>query len=302
MLYLALERMSLSLYVMVALRRDVAQSSEAAMKYNVLGALATGFLLYGISMLYGVTGSLELNQVLKAVASGCINNAVLLFGVVFIVAGAAFKMGAVPFHMWVSDVYQGSPTAMTLFVGSGPKVAPFARGLRFVLMDLLPYSRDRGRDPDRGLLDGPVHHAVIAQSEEKPHGVRFDVEPSDARNPPRCGHCAPADRAALHRLGVPREVRQAHASRARAEQAFDVLRLWRPARRGAPGIKVYGEVQASCVIINTTRYPSETEIHAASSSHHPVMINSRRLGTACRNFLPTIRTGPIYRALVRRLI
>ncbi len=123
MLYLGLELMSLSLYAMIALRRDAAQSSEAAMKYYVLGALATGFLLYGISMLYGATGSLELNEVLKAVASGRINDALLLFGVIFIVAGVAFKMGAVPFHMWVPDVYHGAPTAMTLFVGGGPKVA-----------------------------------------------------------------------------------------------------------------------------------------------------------------------------------
>ncbi|TDY19908.1 NADH dehydrogenase subunit N [Paraburkholderia sp. BL6665CI2N2] len=138
MLYLGLELMSLSLYAMVAVRRDVAQSSEAAMKYYVLGALATGFLLYGISMLYGATGSLELNEVLKAVASGHIDEFVLLFGVVFIVAGVAFKMGVVPFHMWVPDVYQGAPTAMTLFVGGGPKVAAFAWGLRFLVMGLLP--------------------------------------------------------------------------------------------------------------------------------------------------------------------
>ena len=137
-LYLGLELMSLSLYAMIALRLDAAQSSEAAMKYYVLGALATGFLLYGISMLYDATGSLELNEVLKAVASGRINGVVLLFGVVFIVAGVAFKMGAAPFHMWVPDVYQGAPTAMTLFVGGGPKVAAFAWGLRFLVMGLLP--------------------------------------------------------------------------------------------------------------------------------------------------------------------
>jgi NADH-quinone oxidoreductase subunit N len=142
MLYLGLELMSLSLYAMVALRRDAPQSSEAAMKYYVLGALATGFLLYGISMLYGATGSLELNEVLKAVASGRINDAVLLFGVIFIVAGVAFKMGAAPFHMWVPDVYQGAPTAMTLFVGGGPKVAAFAWGLRFLVMGLLPLAVD----------------------------------------------------------------------------------------------------------------------------------------------------------------
>jgi NADH-quinone oxidoreductase subunit N len=141
-LYLGLELMSLPLYAMVALRRDAAQSSEAAMKYYVLGALATGFLLYGISMLYGATGTFELNEVLKVIASGHINDAVLLFGVVFIVAGVAFKMGAVPFHMWVPDVYQGAPTAMTLFVGGGPKVAAFAWGLRFLVMGLLPFAVD----------------------------------------------------------------------------------------------------------------------------------------------------------------
>ncbi|TCG06794.1 NADH-quinone oxidoreductase subunit N [Paraburkholderia steynii] len=141
-LYLGLELMSLSLYGMIALRRDAAQSNEAAMKYFVLGALATGFLLYGISMLYGATGSLELGEVLKTVASGRINDVVLLFGVVFIVAGVAFKMGAVPFHMWVPDVYQGAPTAMTLFTGGGPKVAAFAWGLRFLVMGLLPLAVD----------------------------------------------------------------------------------------------------------------------------------------------------------------
>ncbi|RFU43791.1 NADH-quinone oxidoreductase subunit NuoN [Paraburkholderia sp. DHOC27] len=141
-LYLGLELMSLSLYAVIALRRDAAQSNEAAMKYYVLGALASGFLLYGISMLYGATGSLDLNEVFKAVASGRINDVVLLFGVIFIVAGVAFKMGAVPFHMWVPDVYQGAPTAMTLLTGGGPKVAAFAWGLRFLVMGLLPLAVD----------------------------------------------------------------------------------------------------------------------------------------------------------------
>ncbi|MEM5369435.1 NADH-quinone oxidoreductase subunit NuoN [Paraburkholderia azotifigens] len=141
-LYLGLELMSLSLYAVIALRRENAPSNEAAMKYYVLGALASGFLLYGISMLYGATGSLELNEVLKAVASGRINDVVLLFGVIFVVAGVAFKMGAVPFHMWVPDVYQGAPTAMTLIVGGGPKVAAFAWGLRFLVMGLLPLAVD----------------------------------------------------------------------------------------------------------------------------------------------------------------
>jgi NADH-quinone oxidoreductase subunit N len=141
-LYIGLELMSLSLYAVIALRREAAQSNEAAMKYYVLGALASGFLLYGISMLYGATGSLELNEVLKAVASGRINDVVLLFGVIFVVAGIAFKMGAVPFHMWVPDVYHGAPTAMTLLTGSGPKVAAFAWGLRFLVMGLLPLAVD----------------------------------------------------------------------------------------------------------------------------------------------------------------
>lgn len=141
-LYLGLELMSLSLYAVIALRRDATQSNEAAMKYYVLGALASGFLLYGISMLYGATGSLELNEVLHAVGSGHTDDIVLLFGVVFIVAGVAFKMGAVPFHMWVPDVYQGAPTAMTLLVGGGPKVAAFAWAVRFLVMGLLPLAVD----------------------------------------------------------------------------------------------------------------------------------------------------------------
>jgi NADH-quinone oxidoreductase subunit N len=141
-LYLGLELMSLSLYAVIALRRDAAQSNEAAMKYYVLGALASGFLLYGISMLYGATGSLDINEVFKAVASGRINDVVLLFGVIFVVAGVAFKMGAVPFHMWVPDVYQGAPTAMTLLTGGGPKVAAFAWALRFLVMGLLPLAVD----------------------------------------------------------------------------------------------------------------------------------------------------------------
>ncbi|WP_338860009.1 NADH-quinone oxidoreductase subunit NuoN [Mycetohabitans rhizoxinica] len=141
-LYLGLELMSLSLYAIIALRRDVPQSNEAAMKYYVLGALASGFLLYGISMMYGATGSLELHDVFTAIASGRINYAVLLFGVIFIVAGIAFKMGAVPFHMWVPDVYHGAPTAMTLLTGGGPKVAAFAWGLRFLVMGMLPLAVD----------------------------------------------------------------------------------------------------------------------------------------------------------------
>ena len=141
-LYLGLELMSLSLYAVIALRRDAPQSNEAAMKYYVLGALASGFLLYGISMLYGATGSLELGEVWRVLSTQSFDKGVMLFGVIFIVAGIAFKMGAVPFHMWVPDVYQGAPTAMTLLTGGGPKVAAFAWGLRFLVMGLLPLAVD----------------------------------------------------------------------------------------------------------------------------------------------------------------
>jgi NADH-quinone oxidoreductase subunit N len=137
-IYLGLELMSLSLYALVALRRDNAQSTEAAMKYFILGALASGFLLYGISMLYGATGSLDLSEVLKATNSGSANKTVLLFGVVFVVAGLAFKLGAVPFHMWVPDVYQGAPTAVTLLLGGAPKLAAFAICIRLLVEGLGP--------------------------------------------------------------------------------------------------------------------------------------------------------------------
>jgi len=131
--YLGLELMSLSLYALVAMRRDDIAATEAAMKYFVLGALASGFLLYGLSMMYGATGSLELSEVYKAIGTGQINKAVLILGTVFIVAGLAFKLGAVPFHMWVPDVYQGAPTAMTLLVGGAPKLAAFAISIRLLV-------------------------------------------------------------------------------------------------------------------------------------------------------------------------
>jgi NADH-quinone oxidoreductase subunit N len=108
-IYLGLELLTLSSYALVALRRDNATATEAAMKYFVLGAMASGFLLYGLSMLYGATGSLDINAVFKAVNSGQIKHQVLVFGLVFIVAGLAFKLGVVPFHMWIPDVYQGAP-------------------------------------------------------------------------------------------------------------------------------------------------------------------------------------------------
>ncbi len=129
-IYLGLELMSLSLYALVALRRDHAVSTEAAMKYFILGALASGFLLYGISMLYGATGSLDVATIARAAADGSANHTILLFGVVFVVAGLAFKLGVVPFHMWVPDVYQGSPTAVTLLLGGAPKLAAFAICIR----------------------------------------------------------------------------------------------------------------------------------------------------------------------------
>ena len=131
--YLGLELMSLSLYAMTAMRRDNLEATEAAMKYFVLGALASGFLLYGLSMMYGATGSLDIPQVFNAIATGQINKAVLVFGTVFIVAGLAFKLGAVPFHMWIPDVYQGAPTAVTLLIAGAPKLAAFAITFRLLV-------------------------------------------------------------------------------------------------------------------------------------------------------------------------
>jgi NADH-quinone oxidoreductase subunit N len=125
-LYMGLELLSLSLYAMVALQRDSAVATEAAMKYFVLGALASGLLLYGMSMLYGATGSLNINQIATVIQHSSGNHVILTFGLVFIVAGLAFKLGVVPFHMWIPDVYQGAPTAVTLFIGSAPKIAAFA--------------------------------------------------------------------------------------------------------------------------------------------------------------------------------
>ncbi len=140
--YLGLEIMSLSLYALVALRRDHAVSTEAAMKYFVLGALASGFLLYGLSMMYGATGSLEIGEVFKAIASGQINKQVLVFGLVFVVAGLGFKLGVVPFHMWVPDVYQGAPTAVTLMIAAAPEFAAFAITLRLLVEGMIGLAVD----------------------------------------------------------------------------------------------------------------------------------------------------------------
>jgi len=141
-IYLGLELMTLSLYALVALRRDHAVSTEAAMKYFVLGALASGFLLYGLSMMYGATGSLSLPRVFEVIAAGAPNKSVLVFGVVFVVAGLAFKLGAAPFHMWVPDVYQGAPTPVTLLIGAAPKLAAFAITIRLLVEGMLGLAAD----------------------------------------------------------------------------------------------------------------------------------------------------------------
>jgi NADH-quinone oxidoreductase subunit N len=135
-LYLGLELLSLSLYAMVALQRDSVRATEAAMKYFVLGALASGMLLYGMSMLYGATGTLEITELAQLGEQGVPAQLVLVFALVFIVAGLGFKLGAVPFHMWVPDVYQGAPTAVTLFIGSAPKFAAFAIVMRLLAQAL----------------------------------------------------------------------------------------------------------------------------------------------------------------------
>ncbi|MCA3038830.1 MAG: NADH-quinone oxidoreductase subunit NuoN [Rhodocyclaceae bacterium] len=131
-LYLGLEIMSLAIYSLVALNRDSASSTEAAMKYFVLGALASGLLLYGISMIYGATGSLDITVVSGTIIGRETNLALVSFGVVFIIAGLGFKLGVVPFHMWVPDVYQGSVTPVTLLIGSAPKIAAFGFIIRIL--------------------------------------------------------------------------------------------------------------------------------------------------------------------------
>ena len=135
-IYLGLEVLSLAMYAMVALNRDSSIASEAAMKYFVLGAIASGMLLYGMSMLYGATGSLDHTEIASFVAQGSTDDIVLKFALVFIVIGLAFKLGAVPFHMWVPDVYQGAPTAITLFISTAPKIAAFAMLMRLLVEGL----------------------------------------------------------------------------------------------------------------------------------------------------------------------
>ena len=142
LIYMGLELLTLSSYALVALRRDNATATEAAMKYFVLGAMASGFLLYGMSMLYGATGSLDVNEVFRQIATGRLRHDVLVFGLVFIVAGLAFKLGVVPFHMWIPDVYHGAPTAVTLMIGGAPKLAAFAITLRLLVEGMLPLAVD----------------------------------------------------------------------------------------------------------------------------------------------------------------
>ncbi len=143
-MYLGLELMSLCLYAMVALDRDSAISTEAAMKYFVLGALSSGLLLYGMSMIYGATGTLEISEVARRVSriAATTDRSLLVFGLVFMVAGIAFKLGAAPFHMWIPDVYQGAPTAITLVIGSAPKLAAFAMAVRLLVNGLLDLAQD----------------------------------------------------------------------------------------------------------------------------------------------------------------
>jgi len=141
-IYLGLELLTLSSYALVALRRDHAVATEAAMKYFVLGAMASGFLLYGMSMIYGATGSLDIGTVFKVIGTGQVKHQVLVFGLVFIVAGLAFKLGAAPFHMWIPDVYQGAPTAVTVMIGSAPELAAFAMAVRLLVEGVLPLAID----------------------------------------------------------------------------------------------------------------------------------------------------------------
>ncbi len=144
-LYLGLELLSLCQYAMVALNRDSAHSTEAAMKYFVLGALASGLLLYGMSMIYGATSTLSITEVAQRVSmlsASASDRTFLVFGLVFLVSGLAFKLGVVPFHMWIPDVYQGATTAVTLVIASAPKLAAFAMAMRLLVNGLLDLAAD----------------------------------------------------------------------------------------------------------------------------------------------------------------
>lgn len=134
LIYLGLELLSLSLYAMIAFNRQSMSASESAMKYFVLGAMASGLLLYGISIFYGITGTLDINELSAAISGQFAEHPVALgFALTFIVVGLSFKLGAVPFHMWLPDIYQGSPTSVTLFIGTAPKIAGFAMAIRLLV-------------------------------------------------------------------------------------------------------------------------------------------------------------------------
>ncbi len=144
-IYLGLELMSLCLYAMVAFQRDSATATEAAMKYFVLGAIGSGSLLYGLSIVYGLTGSLDIAVIQSVMQNVSFDNLPLILALVFVITGLAFKLGAAPFHMWVPDVYHGAPTATTIFLGTAPKIAAFAMLLRLLiggLESLLPIWQD----------------------------------------------------------------------------------------------------------------------------------------------------------------
>ncbi len=134
-LYIGLELVALSSYALVAFDRDNAQSNESAMKYFILGAIASGMLLYGMSMIYGATGTLQIDEISAAIGQSQ-NTLLVVFGLVFVLVGVSFKLGAAPFHMWVPDVYQGAPTATTLFISSAPKIAAFAFAIRILAQSL----------------------------------------------------------------------------------------------------------------------------------------------------------------------
>jgi len=132
-IYIGLELLSLSLYTLVAMNRHSGLATEAAMKYFVLGALASGMLLYGMSMIYGATGSLDIESIRDAIQGMESDDAMLILGLVFIVVGLGFKLGVVPFHMWIPAIYQGAPTSVVLFIGTAPKVAAFALIMRLLV-------------------------------------------------------------------------------------------------------------------------------------------------------------------------